>query len=265
MSTQVLEKQFHVEILSPRQKAENLEADLERFATRYTQAIAGGDVVCIPDNPLGKLAFQGTELIRELGLPAAPGQVSVHINTFHTKQNLDEVLGEAVDLGIDNVLVISGDGSERLPKLRAQDLGMDAAGVTSVELVQYVHREYAGAFSVGVAFNPYEPQEHEWEKLQRKVDAGADFITTQPIIGRHECIGRLQALGLPVVVEAWMSKKLHLLSDCVGYKISEDTPYDPWENLIALRNAYPECSVYLALLGFKTQLPQLAQLKEDMG
>ena len=42
---------------------------------------------------------------------------------------------------------------------------------TSVELLKYVNREYPGMFSLGVAFNPYEPEDHEMEKTQRKIDA----------------------------------------------------------------------------------------------
>ena len=62
---------------------------------------------------------------------------------------------------------------------------------------------------------------------------------------------------MPVIVEAWMSKKLYLLSDAVGYEIPEDTQYDPVETLKALHEIYPSCGVYLALLGFKTQYPLL--------
>ena len=62
---------------------------------------------------------------------------------------------------------------------------------------------------------------------------------------------------LPAVVEAWMSKKLHLLSEAVGYEIPEDTPYDPVANLKTLHSNYDGLALYLALLGFKTQYPLL--------
>jgi methylenetetrahydrofolate reductase (NADPH) len=253
-------KMFHVEILSPKQSTLKLEDDLRAFADKYRQVIDAGYVVCIPDNAMGLLAFQGIELIDELELPAPPLQVSVHLNTFHTKKEFDGMLGRAAAVGLRHLLVISGDGSPRLPKLSGKDLGYDVAAVTSVELLKYIHREYSGAFEIGVAFNPYEPREHEMDKLRRKVDAGAAFITTQPIIEADPCIETLQQFGLPVVVEAWMSKKLHLLSDCVGYEIPEDTPYDPMANLEALIRNYPGCGFYLAICGFKTQFPHLGQL-----
>ena len=74
-------RMFHVEILSPKQKSQKLEADLERFADKYRKVIAAGHVVCIPDNAMGLLAFQGVELIQELGLPSPGDQVSIAIQT----------------------------------------------------------------------------------------------------------------------------------------------------------------------------------------
>ena len=67
-------------------------------------------------------------------------------------------------------------------------------------------------------------------------------------------------IGLPVYVGAWMSKRLDLLSQCVGYTIPEDTPYDPIANLPELQKASPDSGLYLALLGFKTQFPRLKEL-----
>ncbi len=254
---------FNIELLSPKQDVDDLEAALDLFADKYRRALDGGYGICIPDNPLGKLAFQGTELISELELPVAPGRVSVHVNTFHTHSDLDWILNSAAELGIDDLLAVSGDGSQRLPKLQAADLGVSADTVTSVELVEYIHRRFPGVFRVGVAYNPYEPQEHEWEKLQRKLAAGAQYITTQPIINSHPAVDKLLELGVPVVVEAWMSKKIHLLSDCVGYEISPESEYDPLANLRLLMKNYSQCRYYLSILGFKTQFPRLPELLRE--
>jgi methylenetetrahydrofolate reductase (NADPH) len=132
--------------------------------------------------------------------------------------------------------------------------------VTSVELIRYIDREFRGRFTCGVAFNPYEPQDAETEKMKRKADAGASFIITQPIIGRDDRLAGLEPFGLPVTLDAWMSKKLHLLSECVGHEIPEGTPYDPMENLRELRRNYPDYGLYLAILGFKTQYPLLPEI-----
>lgn len=260
MKSHIEKKIFHVEVLTPKQASETLDDDLQKFADKYSKVLDAGHMACITDNPMGNLSYQATEVIPELGLPVKPEQVMLHLNTFHTRPQLDEILNKAREIGIKYILAITGDGSERLPKLSAESIGMTVNTVTSVELMQFVNKQYPGAFTFGVAFNPYEPQDHEIEKMHRKVAAGAQFIITQPVLGRDERVLGLRKFGLPVVVEAWMSKKLSLLSKCVGYEIPEGTPYDPMANLKELVGLYPDCGFYLAMAGVKTQLPFVREM-----
>ncbi len=252
-------KIYHVEVVTPKQSTEKLEDDLKRFEERYTLVMNAGYVVCITDNPLGHVCFQATDVIAELGLPVKPGQLSVHLNTFHTRDDLHAILDTCARLGVRDLLVVSGDGNERLPRLSPSSIGAAGNVVTSVELVAYIRRTYPGAFSLGVAFNPYEPTAHEMEKLRRKIDAGAEFICTQPVLGRDERVLGLLPSGLPVIVECWMSQKLHLLSECVGYTIPQHTAYDPMENLKELSRVYPGCGMYLSMLSYRTQFPRLKE------
>ena len=121
--------------------------------------MTSGYCACITDNAMGNLSFQGTEMIAELGLAVKPEQVMIHLNTFHTKENLHEILDICQGNGIQYLLVITGDGSDRLPKLQPVDIGVsDVESVTSVELLRYIHAQYPGVFTTGVAFNPYEPK-----------------------------------------------------------------------------------------------------------
>ena len=249
-------KNYLVEVLPPKQDSENLESDLEKFYTRYMKVINSGYCVCITDNTMGNLSFQGTEIIEEFKLPVMLKQVMIHLNTFHRKDDLDNILNACLRKGIKYILVITGDGSIRLPKLRPVDVNLtNIDSVTSVELLKYISREYPGAFILGVAFNPYEPEEHEFEKMEKKIKAGATFIITQPLLGRNKVINKLlkKYPQIPVIVEAWMSKKLHLLSEAVGYEITMNCEYDPIVNLKVLHNLYPGCGVYLSLLGIKNQ------------
>ena len=249
-------KIYHVEVLPPKQDSEKLEKDLEIFSNKYLRVMNSGYCVCITDNTMGFLSFQGTEMIEELDLPVIPNQVMIHLNTFHTKDNLDNILDICKLKGIRYLLIITGDGSERLPKLRPSDVGAtDVESVTSVELLKYINRKYPDTFVLGVAFNPYEPEEHELKKMERKIKAGATFIITQPLIERNEVVDRLleKYPKIPIFVEAWMSKKLYLLSEAVGYEIPENSEFDPISTLKMLHKLYPECGVYLSLLGFKTQ------------
>jgi len=251
---------FHIEILTPKQDSAAIESDLDKFAEKYTAVVDAGYIACITDNPMGLLSFQATDILPELGLPVKAEQLMIHLNTFHTKDDLDEILNTAVKIGARYLLVVSGDGSERMPRLKPESIGETCNTVTSVELLRYIRRTHPGAFHLGVAFNPYEPQDHEMEKMRRKVDAGAEFICTQPVIGYNEHAAAVRAFGLPVIMDAWMSRKLHLLSACVGYTIPEEAPYDPIANLKELQTCYPDCGLYLALLGFKTQFPLLKDL-----
>ena len=250
---------FHVELQTPKRNSEDIDKDLRTFDEKYRKVMDAGWTVCITDNPMGLLSYGATETIELLGLPVPPDRLMVHLNTFHTRKELDEILSAAQTLGSRHLLVVSGDGSQRLHRLEPAEIGIDCLTVTSVELLRYIDREYPGQFTCGVAFNPYEPQDAELEKMRRKAGAGASFIITQPIIGRDERLGGLAPFGLPVVLDAWMSKKLHLLSECVGHEIPEGTPYDPMENLRELRRNYPDYGLYLAILGFKTQFPVLLE------
>ena len=257
MKHRIQKKMYHVEILPPKQDTEKLEVDLELFAEKYNRVMESGYCASITDNAMGNLAFQGTEIIEELGLEVNPEQVMIHLNTFHTKQDLHNILDICESKGIKYLLIISGDGSDRLPRLQPSDVKVKGVveSVTSVELLKYIKDEYPDTFVLGAAFNPYEPPEHEFEKLQRKLKAGASFIITQPIIKQNDIVDELleNYPDVPVIIEAWMSKKIHLLSDAVGYEIPEETQFDPIETLKMLHKIYPACGVYLSLLGFKTQ------------
>ena len=207
-------RSYHVEIIPPKQDSEKLETDLKQFAAKLERVMDSGFTASITDNAMGLLAFQGPECIEELNLSIRPEQILIHLNTFHTKKNLEEILTACQRLGIRSLLAISGDGSTRLPKLHPADIEADGVlSVTSVELIRYIKKYYPD-FTVGVAFNPYEPEEHEFEKLGRKLAAGASFVITQPIIEKNPLVDRLlrEHPSLPVTIEAWMSKKLYLLS-----------------------------------------------------
>jgi len=255
-------KIYHLEILPPKQDTEKLETDLAAFADKYNRALEIGSCICLTDNAMGNLAFQGTEVIEELNLLVKPEQVMIHLNTFHTLEDLKNILNTCKGMGIKYLLIISGDGSDRLPKLQSADLNLsNTTTVTSVELLSYIQQEYPDDFILGVAFNPYEPPEHEFHKLDRKMNAGASFIVTQPVIEKNEIVDQLlkRYPSVPVVIEAWMSKKLHLLSEAVGYEISENTVFEPVETLKMLHKTYPDCGVYLSLLSFKTQFDLLGE------
>jgi len=246
------EKQYLIELLTPKQSEEDFEAGLEVFAQRYQKILETGAVVSIPDNPMGNLHFGALEVVQHLDLPLDPERTLLHLNSFHRKQDLDDLLGSAAQLGLRHLLLVSGDGGPRLPKLEPEDIGVEGQAVTSVELLRYVHREFPGRFSCGVAFNHYEPHEHEMEKLRRKLEAGAEFVVTQPVICCDANVSALGSLGVPVWVGAWLSRRIDLLLSCVGTSAPAEPPaYDPDANLSALQAGYPQFGMYLAMVPFK--------------
>lgn len=250
MST-LFETPYVIELLTPKQSDEDFEARLEVFGERYRRILAAGAVVSIPDNPMGNVHFTALEVTEFLDLPLDPSRTLLHLNSFHLKRDLESFLRGAADRRVRHLLVVSGDGSPKLPRLEPSDVGSDAKTVTSIVLLQYIEREFPGVFTCGVAFNQYEPAEHELERLQWKLDAGARFVITQPVMGDDPVVMSLRQFGVPAFVGAWMSKRVDLLLECVGLEPRQDEQYDPVENLNHLDRLYPDFGLYLALLSFK--------------
>lgn len=227
---------------------------------------------------MGNLSYTGPEVIETFELPVQPANLMIHLNTFHRKndeqydpakeqneQDLDILLQHASKLGVKYLLCVSGDGSDRLPRLKPENLGLDpeqVKTVTSIQLIEYINRTYPGKFEIGVAYNHYEPAKEELEKLTHKLAAGAKFIVTQPVAmdetsdprlaaanaSLREMLRLADAAGVQVILEAWMSQKLaHLLPECVGYDI-DFGPFEPWTNLTLMRAAYPERKFYLSMI-----------------
>ena len=202
---------YHIEMTPPKQNSQKLEEELERFAERFERIQESGFIASITDNAMGRLAFQTYEMIDALDLVPRPDQVLIHLNTFHTKETLDHILDHAQEHGIRNILALTGDGSDKMYKLEPEELEAPEVPVTtSVELIKYIYKHYPD-FIVGAAFNPYEPEDSEFAKLEKKVAAGAKYVITQPIIGQNDMVDRVRREypDLPVVVECWMSKKLY--------------------------------------------------------
>ncbi|MGE5530052.1 MAG: hypothetical protein ACM3X6_13050 [Patescibacteria group bacterium] len=276
-ATTLIDRHF-LELLAPKQNSPTEAQDFEKFQERYRLFLENDCLICITDNPMGNLSYMAPEVIDAFELPVGPENLMIHLNTFHRKtsevydpskeqneQDLDILLQHALKLGAKYLLCVSGDGSERLPRLKPEDLGYDpreVKTVTSVQLMEYIGRAYPGKFVMGVAFNHYEPFKEEMEKLERKLAAGACLIVTQPVAMNESSDPRLATAnqnlakmlefadehGVQVVLEAWMSQKLaHLLPECVGYDINFGE-FEPWSNLEAMRKAFPGRRFYLSMI-----------------
>ncbi|NLW08964.1 MAG: hypothetical protein GX036_03775 [Firmicutes bacterium] len=275
------------ELLAVKHNVEDFEGEMEKFAERYQLFLENDLVISVPDNPMSHLSYMGTEMIEALDLPVEPEKFVLHLNTFHRKtgekydpakdqneQDFDILVGHAAALGIKYILCISGDGSERLPRLQPEDLGYDpekTKTVTSVQLLEYLGREYPGVFILGAAFNQYEPLEAEMEKLRRKIAAGAAFIITQPVVliesgdpaltmannNLRELMKYADGHGVQVILGAWMSAKMaYLIPECIGFDV-DFGDYSPDENLKVIRRTYPERRLYYSMVFTAKRLQQI--------
>ena len=244
---------YLVELLSPKRSADDeIEGFLDRFAERYRRIIDAGCGLSIPDNPMGQPRLGALESINLRDLSVDPEKVVMNLNTFHTKNELDGLLQRAAEAKIKYILVVRGDGGPLLSKLDSKSIGGKRSVATSIDLTRYISTEYSDQFITGAAFNPYNPMPFELNRMKQKIDAGAKYVVTQPIICQDQNVDKLKKLNIDVVVEAWMSNNIDLLYKSVGKEKDQAAEtYNPVESLKALHESYPECCVYLSMLSFK--------------
>jgi methylenetetrahydrofolate reductase (NADPH) len=256
---------YLIELLTPKRTTESqIEGYLDRFAERYQKVIDAGYGITIPDNPMGQPRFGALESIDIRGLSIDPERLVMNLNTFHAKSELDGLLEKAAEARLKYILVVRGDGGPLLPKLDPKSIGGKMSVTTSIDLIRYINEAYPNQFIAGAAFNPYKKMPFELNRLKQKIEAGAKYVITQPIIGKDENVDSLRSLNIDFVVEAWMSQNIDLLFTSVGKENDEKAKtYDPIENLKALHESYPECCVYLSMLNFKEEwqniLPKLSK------
>ena len=244
---------YLIELLTPKRSAQgSVEEKMNQFAERYRRVMDSGNGVSIPDNPMGQLRYGALEAMDICGLSIQPEQMVMNLNTFHTKEELDDLLSKGSDAGLKYLLVIRGDGGPVLSKLEPERIGGKANVATSIDLLGYINTQYSGLFVTGAAFNQYNPVSFETKRLKQKIDAGAKFVITQPVIGKDPNVDLLEEFGIHIVIEAWMSKNVDLLFKSVRKEKDERAEeYDPAKNLEVLHKAYPKNTIYLSMLSFK--------------
>lgn len=249
---------YEIEIVPPKKDTNNLEQDLASFANKYHTLMEDGHCVCVADQVPN---VHGIETVKQLGLEVKSEQAMIHLNTFHTKEYLHKILAICKSIGLKYLFVVSGDSSTDAMKIQPSAIGMEGEveSVSSVELVEYINKEYPNTFVIGVAFNPYHSKTYEFNKLQRKMDAGASFIVTQPILGKNPVVDELleKYPHVPVTISASMTKKFELLSDAVEHEIPEDPQFEPFEALQMLQGIYNKQRFRLSFLSMKKQYDQI--------
>jgi methylenetetrahydrofolate reductase (NADPH) len=244
---------YLIELLTPK-RVDSTEAKekINLFIERYYRILDMRLGISVPDNPMGQQRFGLMEMIQLAHLPVNSETTVMNLNTFHTKDELDGLLEKAIKTGVRHLLVVRGDGGPDLSKLDPKSIGGTKNIATSIDLLRYINTTYGGKFITGCAYNHYNPMPFEADRLREKIDAGAKFVITQPVVGEDSNIDTILGFGIPVVIEAWMSKNLDLLYKSVRKKKDEmANNYDPVKNLQTLHEVYPDSCMYLSMLGFK--------------
>ncbi|SIS97782.1 bifunctional homocysteine S-methyltransferase/methylenetetrahydrofolate reductase [Alicyclobacillus vulcanalis] len=174
-------------------------------------AAAGADLVTMADNSLGSVRVSNMALASLLKQQQIEPLVHVTCRDRNLIGQQSHLMGLAV-LGIRNVLLVTGDPS-RYGELPGATSVYD---VSSMDLTKMVRRlnegvgfsgqplKHPSRFVIGTAFNPHV---HNFAKavdrLRRKVEAGADFVMTQPVFDPElmEAIAdATRDLGVPVFI-----------------------------------------------------------------
>jgi methionine synthase / methylenetetrahydrofolate reductase(NADPH) len=186
--------------------------DTERFlAGAAALQEAGADYVTLADNSLGSVRVSNMALGAKLQQMGIEPLVHVTCRDRNLIGQQSHLMGLSV-LGIHHLLLVTGDPS------RFGDLPGAASvyDTSSIELTAHVKRLNDGVafsgqplktpskFVVGTAFNPNVAQlEKAFDRLRRKVAAGADFVMTQPVFdgALYEPMRKVaEELGVPMFV-----------------------------------------------------------------
>lgn len=199
-----------VELLSPR--GVNPSKELEKARELYFYGI---DVINIPDGPRASARMSALALAvqiqREVGIECVLHFVCRDRNVIGIQSDL---LG-AYSLGIRNILAITGDP----PKLGTYPDATGVFDVDSIGLVNILSRlnnglDIAGfplgeptGFFIGVGANPLPINiDQELRRLYWKIEAGAEFIVTQPIFDVDSFIRfyeKIRHYNLPIIAGIW--------------------------------------------------------------
>jgi len=166
----------------------------------------GADVVNVGDSPLGRVRMSASSLCvliqEQVGI-----ETIIHFTT--RDRNLMALQADLIGLhalGVRNVLALTGD-PPRAGDYPAATAVYDTDSVGLVRILKRLNEgvDLAGkpigqptSFCVGVAFDLHpETLDREMRRLDQKVEAGADFIMTQPVFEPETLDHYLRRVGCP--------------------------------------------------------------------
>ncbi|MFP4542865.1 MAG: bifunctional homocysteine S-methyltransferase/methylenetetrahydrofolate reductase [Candidatus Kapaibacterium sp.] len=199
-----------VELLAPHGVSPNKEIEKAREMAYY-----GIDVINIPDGPRASARMSAMALAltfqKEVGIETVLHYVCRDRNVIGIQSDL---LG-AYALGLKNILAITGDP----PKLGNYPDATAVFDVDSIGLVNILNRlnhglDIAGnpigdptGFFIGVGANPGAVNlDEEIRRLDWKVEAGAEYIVTQPVFDLkvfESFLKKIKHIDIPLIAGLW--------------------------------------------------------------
>jgi len=187
--------QFIVELLPP--KDAGCEKLIDNAALLKN---SGAEVFSFPENPLGQVRM--SSIVAAGIVKKATGLESVFHYTCRDRNLIglqSDLLG-AHALGLRAVLAVTGDPVSTGNNPDASSV-FDLDSIKLVKLIDDMKKTLCLDMRVGVAFNPNFPDiTGQLERLKRKIDAGAEFIMTQPMFDSDKVTrvaDALRPLGVP--------------------------------------------------------------------
>jgi homocysteine S-methyltransferase len=213
-----------VELLPPK------SADAEKLVDEAVLLKnSGADVFSCPENPLAQVRM--SSIVAAGLVKKAVGLEAIFHYTCRDRNLIglqSDLLG-AYALGLRAVLVVTGDPVAAGVHPEASSV-FDVDSVKLVKLIDTMKKTLSLDMRVGVAFNPnLQNMEGQLERLKRKIDAGAEFIMTQPMFDAGQVArvaDALRPLGIPfypgVLPLASKKNAEYLHNEVPGIRIPED-------------------------------------------
>ncbi len=199
-----------VELLPPHGLASQTVIDKARELYYY-----GIDVINIPDGPRASARMSALSMALQIQNSVGIETVLHYVCRDRNVIGIQSDLLGAYALGLKNILAITGDP----PKLGNYPDATAVFDVDSIGLVNIIDRlnhglDIAGSpigeptgFHIGVGVNPGAVNiDEELKRLDWKVEAGAEFIITQPVFDIsvfHRFLSKVQHIKIPIIAGLW--------------------------------------------------------------